>query len=182
MLPGSLVDQDTYTMLAQGNTGDPSPARALAGKPLKLPSAFIEADAAPAVRQASALQWLLPVLRVTMALTWIASGIVSIWFYPREASHALLERAGLTDLPATIALYGGAGVDLALGLASLVLRERRPVWALQAAVIIVYTAIITVALPEQWAHPFGPVLKNLVLLAVLVMLCQLDRPAGQADR
>ena len=42
--------------------------------------------------------------------------------------------------------------------------------------IAVYTLIITVFLPEQWLHPYGPVVKNLPLLAAIVLLQQLERP------
>ena len=37
-----------------------------------------------------------------------------------------------------------------------------------------YTVVITVWLPEFWAHPFGPVLKNLPLLAALLLVLQLE--------
>ena len=182
MIPGSLLDSDTLAMLAEGNTGDPAPARSLAGPVLRPPSAFIDAVARPLVKQAATLRWCVPLLRVTMALIWIVTGIVSITVYPREESYALLARVGLTDLPAIVALYGAATLDLVLGVASLVLKRRRAIWALQAAVIVTYTALITVALPEQWAHPFGPILKNFLLLAVLAILFQLDEPADDANR
>jgi hypothetical protein len=42
-------------------------------------------------------------------------------------------------------------------------------------VVLGYTAIITVALPEQWLHPYGPVVKNLPLLAAILALHQLER-------
>jgi hypothetical protein len=57
------------------------------------------------------------------------------------------------------------------------LRRRRWLWRLQIAVILVYTAIITIALPEYWLHPFGPVLKNVPLLALVVALHELERRA-----
>ena len=38
--------------------------------------------------------------------------------------------------------------------------------------IIAYTAIITVWLPQYWLHPFGPVLKNLPILLLLWLLHQ----------
>jgi hypothetical protein len=44
---------------------------------------------------------------------------------------------------------------------------RRWLYLLQIATIVGYTAIITVALPHYWLHPFGPLLKNLPMLAML---------------
>jgi hypothetical protein len=40
----------------------------------------------------------------------------------------------------------------------------------QAAVILGYSAIITLWLPQYWLHPFGPVLKNLPILVLLWLL------------
>ena len=40
--------------------------------------------------------------------------------------------------------------------------------------ILVYTAIITIHLPEFWLHPYGPVLKNVPLLVVLLVLALLE--------
>jgi hypothetical protein len=35
--------------------------------------------------------------------------------------------------------------------------------------------IITVRLPEFWLHPFGPLLKNLPMLAGIFLLQQMER-------
>ena len=99
---------------------------------------------------------------------WIATAVVSL-AYPLSGSLALLARVGLTGDAALAALYGGAGLDLALGIAVLALR-RRWVWTLQLVVVLGYTALVTLFLPEQWLHPFGPVLKNLPVLAAILLL------------
>jgi len=50
------------------------------------------------------------------------------------------------------------------------LRKRRLLWLAQIAVVLAYTAIISVRLPQLWLEPFGPVLKNLPVLAALWLL------------
>lgn len=45
----------------------------------------------------------------------------------------------------------------------------------QLLLVLGYTVIITLWLPAQWLHPFGPVLKNLPLLAMILALWALDR-------
>ena len=87
----------------------------------------------------------------------------------------LLERAGVPAALRPLALYGAAALDLALGIASLLLRRRRWLWLAQIALILGYTAIITIRLPEFWLHPYGPVLKNLPMLAALWLLLELER-------
>ena len=44
----------------------------------------------------------------------------------------------------------------------------------QIALVVAYTIIITIFLPEQWLHPFGPVVKNLPILAAMAWLRALE--------
>ena len=44
----------------------------------------------------------------------------------------------------------------------------------RVAIIAAYTVIITLFLPEQWLHPYGPVPKNLPLLAAIWLLHVID--------
>jgi hypothetical protein len=66
-------------------------------------------------------------------------------------------------------------MDLAFGIATLLVSRRRYVWLAQIAVIALYTVIISVRLPEFWLHPFGPLLKNLPMVAAIVVLYHLER-------
>jgi hypothetical protein len=75
-----------------------------------------------------------------------------------------------------VALVGGALLDIALGIATLAWR-RRWVYLLQIVTIAGYTAILTIALPGYWLHPFGPLLKNLPMLVLLAALA-----VGQQER
>lgn len=115
-------------------------------------------------------QRVLPVLRVSIALVWIWTGIVSLGLYPTEESYALLARVGITGTLAPVALYGAAILDLLVGIGTLVLHRRQWLWLLQLAVIGGYTLIITFKLPEFWLHPYGPLSKNLVMLAAIYLL------------
>ncbi|MDQ4147499.1 MAG: DoxX-like family protein, partial [Pseudomonadota bacterium] len=90
-------------------------------------------------------------------------------------SYALLAHVGLTGWLATLALYGAALLDLALGIAILVCKRRRLLWIAQVAVIFSYMGIISLRIPEFWLHPFGPILKNLPMLAAIWILYELER-------
>lgn len=122
-------------------------------------------------------------LRFAIAAMWIFTGIVSGGLYPLDESHALLARTGITGQAATVALYGAAALDVAVGIATLLMRNRRWLWRAQLAIIAGYTVIITFFLPEQWLHPYGPVLKNLPLLAAIWLLHVIDddRPDIRSD-
>ena len=94
----------------------------------------------------------------------------------------MLRRAGVEGALAPWALYGAALLDLALGIATLTLgrgQGRRWLWFGQIALIFGYTAIITLRLPEYWLHPYGPVLKNLPMFALLWLLFIVDRDAKE---
>jgi len=60
----------------------------------------------------------------------------------------------------------------ALGAAIYVIR--RWLWRLQMGLIVAYSALIAVGLPELWLHPFGPLLKNLPMLAAIMALHELE--------
>ena len=105
---------------------------------------------------------------MAIAVAWIATALVSL-LYPVAESLALLARVGLAGSAAFAALYGAAALDLAIGL-SIVAVRRRWIWTMQLVLVLCYTAIITVFLPEQWLHPFGPVLKNVPLAAAMLLL------------
>ena len=166
---------DAWAMLQRGNEGRADATRALLGRSPRPPARFVEPTDAVALRVRAQLDWLLPVLRVSIAAVWIVTGILSFGVYPAADSFTLLERAGVPAAFRPLALYGAAALDLALGIASLLLRRRRWLWRAQIALILGYTAIITARLPEFWLHPYGPVLKNLPMLATLWLLLELER-------
>lgn len=174
-LPGGLLDADTLGMLERGSVGDAGMIARLLHHPPRSPSQFIAADAATSTRVRAQLSWLLPMLRVSIALVWIVTGVVSFGLFPTTSSYALLLRVGVPAALGPLFLYGAAATDLALGVAILVMRRRRALWLAQIALILSYTLIITLRMPEFWLHPYGPLLKNLPMLAAIVMLYVLEK-------
>lgn len=167
-LPGAIFTRDTWTMLRGGNTGDPAAATAMLGRPPRGIDGFIGAEAAALRRDALAM-WRRPLLRGALAIVWIWTAIASAFIHPLQASLALLAPAHLTGLPALIALYAASALDFAFGIATVVAPSRR-LWGAQAALIVAYSAVIAVTMPGLLAEPFGPVLKNVPILAILLIL------------
>jgi uncharacterized protein YbjT (DUF2867 family) len=174
-VPGSLVEPDTIAMLERGNCAPPDDLTRLLGRAPRAAEAFVPAALRAMTRRDAQLRWLLPLLRVSVAFVFIATALLSFGVYPIDASRALLAPLGLRGSTADLAIHGGAGIDLALGLAMLLPRSRRFAYVAAIALVVAYTVIITVAMPAYWLHPFGPVLKNLPVLAALVLLAALDR-------
>ena len=165
-----LLDADSLAMLERGNVADAGPLAALLGRAPRGVRQFVPPEYREAVLARARLDGLRPLLRISLALVWMTAGVVSAGVFPVEQSLSLLAAVGLAGGLAKLALYGAAALDFALGIATLVVRRARRLWAAQAALVLAYTAIITAWLPEQWLHPFGPVVKNLPILAALALL------------
>jgi uncharacterized protein YbjT (DUF2867 family) len=178
-IPGSALDSETAGMLLEGNAAPVADATALLGRATRDVATFIPLAESQDLRARTALAMMVPLLRLTLALLWIWTGIVSLGIYPVERSYELLAGVGLHGSVATVALYGAALLDIALGVFTLWLpavwqHARRWVWLAQLALIAGYTVIITIFLPEYWLHPYGPISKNLPIMAAIGLLWWLE--------
>jgi len=125
-------------------------------------------------RTAASLRWLAPLLRLAVASMWLLAGIVALGPYPVQDSLALLRSIGVSAELAPLLLFGSAALDILLGVLTLLPRRPRILWPAQIALVLVYTVIISIALPGLWLEPFGPVAKNIPILALLILLHQLE--------
>ncbi|MGJ7915040.1 SDR family oxidoreductase [Massilia sp. LXY-6] len=171
-LPGGLLDPEALRMLDRGNTDDPGPLLRLLGRPARPIASFVLEPRAERAR--AKLDWLLPILRVSIALVWIVTAIVSAFVYPVADSYALLARTGIPPALRPLMLYGAAAFDMLLGLGILFLKRRRWLWLAQLGLIGFYTVVIAWKLPEFLVHPYGPLTKNLPMLAAIWLLYQLE--------
>ena len=112
------------------------------------------------------LYFLRPLLRAVLILLWIGSALAGV--LAPVASYAMVDAAfsslGLPSRPLALAF---SGVDLLIAGALLV--RWRPRWmaAIQMAVVAGYTILLTVLAPALWLEPFGALLKNLPILALI---------------
>ncbi len=176
-VPDSPLDPDTLSMLVRGNFAPVDDTRALLGRAPRDVDAFVPTSLRNDVALGARLRWLAPILRVSIALMWLIAGIVSLGLYPVDDSMALLAAVGVPAALTPAVLYAAAGLNIAFGLLVLSPWRGRWLWGAQAAVVLAYTAILTVFLPGFWLHPFGPLAKNLPVLAVIWLLYETDRKA-----
>jgi uncharacterized protein YbjT (DUF2867 family) len=172
-IPRALVplDRETLQMLERGNTASPDALTRLLGRAPRPAEDFVPSTESEHLLTHARLDWLLPLLRASLALVWIGSGIVSLGLHPVADSLAMLARVGLES---TFVLYGAALLDIGLGVAIFAVKRRKWLWRLQAALIAGYSIVIALWLPELWLHPFGPLLKNLPMLAAIFLLHELE--------
>ncbi|KWB52503.1 NAD-dependent dehydratase [Burkholderia ubonensis] len=167
-MPGAMLTRDTWAMLRAGNTGELAASSAALGRPPRGLRAFIGAQAV-ALRHEALAAWRRPLLRGSLAIVWIWTAIASAFIHPLRDSLALLAHVHLTGISALAALFAACALDFVFGVATVVAPSRR-LWAAQIVLIVAYSAVIAVAMPGLLAEPFGPVLKNVPILAVLLIL------------
>ena len=107
--------------------------------------------------------------RFALATIWLATAALSFGLYPLKDSLLLVQDLRLPRAGAVFVVYAGAALDLVMGLLTLAW-PRRVLWLFQIAVILLYSLLATALVPEYWLHPFGPLLKNLAVLALLWLL------------
>lgn len=110
-------------------------------------------------------------LRYCLVFVWLVTAFVSIW-ESEGMSLALLKDAGLNQ-PAfvNLAIYGGSGIDMLLGIAMLFKPSQR-VYQAALAVMFLMTLIATIFAPQLWLHPLGPLTKNVPIAFILFILAK----------
>jgi len=137
--------------------------------PRSLRRALAEAPSHVQDRWHARLYFCLPFLRVSMALLWIGSGVVGWLTSPSDvvaaAPGSSLAAGSLLALARVTAI-----ADLLLGALCLLRWRPRLVLGLMLAMLLGYTFAIGIAWPVHWLDPFGGLLKNLPLVAVMAIL------------
>ena len=175
-LGAAPVTPETVQMLQQGNTGSVDEfVRHFGFMPRSLDESLQAEPAQQPDQWHAGLFFLRPLLRFTIALVWISAGVVSACIYPQEESFALLSQVGISSNWAAVSLYGASALDLLLGFATLSNRWLRLAAFGQILTMALYTVILTLFLPALWAHPFGPVVKNLPLVVATLIMLILER-------
>lgn len=171
-IPGSLLTPENIRMMSGGNTAPVEPfSNVTKVTPRSMETALKQFPATEADRWHASLFFLRPTLRICIGLLWLVTGLISIFLFPIESSYSLLAQYGIGKTLVPYALYGAAGLDIVLGLATLANYRIVVVGILQVLVMLTYTMLITVSLPEHWIHPFGPITKNIpVMVATLIMI------------
>ena len=114
-------------------------------------------------------------LYLSVAILWLYSGIVPVLF-AQAISLEMLAQLGVDSAYRMTLLIGSALLDIIFGL--LVLSRYRQyawLWLLQLTVVVVYSIIVAIGLPENWLHPFAPLIKNIPIIALLLYLYRYHR-------
>lgn len=172
--PTNAFTPESLRMLAQsangGNTANAAPAAALLGRPLRDPAQFAQ----PAQRIAAVWRWAAVLITLSMSVLWLLTAAVSWFGWPQQESRAWLAACGVPAAAQEPLLLAACLTDATIGV-MLLLRPRRWLWAVQLALVGSYTVVMSLCLPGFWLHPFGPLSKNLPLLAMMFLMWRASR-------
>lgn len=173
-LLGGPVNTTALRQLEYGNVGSVEPlVQALGFRPAAWRDALLAHPAQTQDRWHARLYFVRPLLRASLAILWLASGIVGLR-QPTGTISAILGRLGLTAVAATVAFWATCLGDIAIGLAILTRWRPRVIALVQVAIVLAYTLGLTFTQPGLWADPFGPLLKNLPILAAILALAAIE--------
>ena len=108
-------------------------------------------------------------IRYSLAAVWLITGIISLVIYPVQDSLDLLAKVGIHGQFAVFTLYAEAALDIVIGILTLT-SPSKALWQLQAIIVVGYSVVIALYLPEFLIHPFGPILKNLPVFTLIWLL------------
>jgi len=167
------VSRTTVAQLAEGVEADETALLArIAPRPRPV-SAFVTRRPAGTQDLWHARLYLVrPLLRLVLAMLWLASGLLGLLLPPE--TFLPITAGSLPDAAAIALARSGGLADLALGAA--LLRNWRPqlTGVLQLGLVGAYTLAFTVLAPAMWLLPLGGLLKNLPILALILVWMLLE--------
>lgn len=178
-LPQKVFCRDTIGMLARGSVAVPNAAPLLLGR---APTAMAHGLAISAPEPLLDLRVSLSppmaaLARAALAFMWLYTAFISALLPQQSGVLQLLARCGLEGRVGMAALVFSCALNATLGWVSL---RRVTPWgqAVQVAAVVGYTATAAFNMPELTLDHCGPLVKNLPVLA-LVMLLWCASPAAR---
>lgn len=165
---GGPMSTTALQQLDAGNAGDPAAFAAQLGwEPRGLTTILRDEPAEVQDRWHARLFFLAIVVRLSLVLLWIGSAVAGTF----NGTPMALQFAAALGLPAAVVpplVVATCLLDLAIA-ALLLTRRSRLAVAVQLIVVLGYTVGLTLGLPGLWADPFGALLKNIPILALIAV-------------
>lgn len=166
-LGAHFVNRQTWVLL---ETGTQSGRQNPAAKPYD----HYASAADRRMTQETQLYWF---ARLGLAFLWLWTAAVTYFVWPRHETLSWLDSLW-HGLGTPFWLAASCMLDGTMGVASL-MWPRKQLWLAQFALTAVYSVGLAVALPWSWGHPFGPLTKNLAVLATMLFLAMQESRRGR---
>lgn len=159
----------TLRQFAAGNAADGAGfAAAIGFSPMGVAS-MLEREPADVQDRWHARLFLLGIAaKISLVLIWLVSAVVGL-LSGQPMAASFVASLGLPAAVAPPLVLITCLLDLAAAGLLLFERRGRRALALQLVLVVGYTAGLTLAMPELWADPFGPLIKNLPILVLIVI-------------
>lgn len=159
----------SLSQLEHGTACDPKAFSAATGlRPVSLAAALSNQPSSTADLWHARLYLIRPLVRATLILLWAFSALAG-FLAPLAVSQQVLAPLGLEPGKVQVLAYASSALDALIALA--LLFNWRPLtmpWV-QVAVVLTYTMGLTLLQPSLWLEPFGALLKNLPILALVLV-------------
>ena len=170
------ITSTTVRQMTVGATGDGSDFAEASGVRLRPMTEALSAEPSHVQDRWHARAYFArPLLRITLALFWLATGLVTLLAWPRKDSEEMLTQVGVPDALLPLAFWAGSFLDIILGTLLLIRWRVRLVGAVMIAVTIPYLTILTLGdLRYLWFHPLGPLTKTLPIVAATLLMMAIE--------
>jgi DoxX-like family len=169
------ITSTSLAMLLAGNSTAPNEfAQAIGFAPRRFAAALESEPAHVQDRWHGRLYFLRPLLRITIALFWLYTGLVTFLFWPKAESYALLRAAHFPEVLIPAAYYLGYLLDAVLGLLLLMRWRVRLVGGTMVALTGLYLVFVSMAEAAQWIHPITPLPIVFVLMVATLVVIAID--------
>jgi len=109
--------------------------------------------------------------RCCLSFLWLFTAMTSFW-WGRNIGYDVLAQQNIHGALADACINAGSFLDMVIGIWALTTYELKWCYRIQIAVIVSYSILLSIVEPSYWLHPFGPLTKNLPILALLFVLLQ----------
>jgi uncharacterized protein YbjT (DUF2867 family) len=165
-----LISADMLLMLQKGNVANAQTMVQHFGWMPKSVAASLNTKAYREARHQQRWQQHFAFLRYSLAMLWLWTAWVSVLGFPLSESARWLASVAIPSalqIPLTIA---AAALDAVIGTALLLNYRPHCTLKFSLMLMLLYSVLITLFLPELWLHPFGPISKNIPLFAASLLL------------
>lgn len=167
LLGAHFINRQTWTLLDTGTQSEKQ-------NPSALPYSRFATPVDRGMTQETQLYWF---ARLGLAFLWLWTAAVTYFAWPQHETLSWLDSLW-PGLGTSFWLAASCVLDVAMGVASL-LWPRKRLWQGQFALTAVYSAGLAIALPWSWSHPFGPLTKNVAVLATMLFLAIQEAKRGR---
>jgi hypothetical protein len=109
--------------------------------------------------------------RLSLCFLWLFTALTST-LWGRDVGYAVLAQQNIRGSTADLCINAGGILDAIIGLWLLTAYNLKWCYRIQILIIIAYSILLTIIDASYWIHPFGPITKNIPILALLFMLLQ----------